>query len=224
MKDNTTSQPAHKYDAEIEKTHPMYKYFNRETLNLVEVVNPKPERWLDTGCGTGILATGATEIFKETHFVLADPSEAMLAVAKDKLGHNNKIEFLQAGTEDIHAPKNSYDVITAILSHHYFDRETRKSVTLNCYNMLKEGGVYVTFENISPNNEKGIEIGLKYWEHTQIKEGKSVEAAQKYKQRFDVEYHPITIESHLELLREVGFSVSEILLVSGLRAGFFAIK
>lgn len=224
MRDNKTSQPAQKYDAEIEKTHPMYNDFHNETINLIEVVNPNPGLWLDTGCGTGTLVAKAARIFENTRFVLADPSEAMLAYAKGKLGNRENVEFLQVGTEDINYTEKSIDVITAILSHHYFDLDGRKRVTGNCYKMLKEGGIYVTFENIRPYTEQGIHIGLDLWERAQVRAGKNEEEAQKYKKRFDQEYHPITIDSHIRLLREAGFSVVEIFMVSGLRAGFYAKK
>lgn len=225
MKDNRTSQPAEKYDAEIHKTHPMYDLFHEETLNLIEVVNQNPGSWLDTGCGTGTLIYKAAKVFKNTLFTLADPSEAMLVVAKNKLDNTDiKANYIQAGSEEINYPEESFNVITAILSHHYFGQEERKKATLNCYKMLKTGGVYITFENIRPFTEQGIDIGLNLWEKEQIKAGKTKEAAQNYKKRFGNEYHPITIDSYLELLRQVGFSVVEILMVSGLRAGFYAIK
>lgn len=224
MKDNTTSQPASKYDGEIVKTHPYYQNFNQEIINLVKVVQPNPKLWLDTGCGTGILAAQAIQHFPNTHFILADPSEAMIETANNKLNSFDTVEYLLKGTEEIECANDSLDVITAVLSHHYFDLETRTKVTDKCYQMLKPGGVYITFENISPHNEKGIEVGLNYWEYTQILAGKSSDAAKKYKQRFGNDFYPITIEQHLTIMRNSGFSVVEVLFLSGLRAGFFAIK
>jgi len=226
MGDNKTSQKAKDYDAKVEKTHPMYPFFHNETLSLVEVVNPEPSRWLDTGCGTGELVSKALKSFEKTHFVLADPSEAMLAIAKEKFdgASHSQLEYVQAGTEELNFPVESFDVITAILSHHYFDRETREKVTAHCFSLLKEGGVYVTFENITPYTEKGIQIGLERWCQAQIKKGKSVEEAQRHMTRFGKEYYPITLDSHVRLLQDAGFSTVEVLWVSSMQAGFYAIK
>ena len=44
-----------------------------------------PKLWLDTGCGTGSLVEQAFDIFKETTFILADPSPEMINEAKNKL-------------------------------------------------------------------------------------------------------------------------------------------
>lgn len=58
-RDNTTSQSAALYDANVEKTIPRYSQFYPETLDLVGAVIPNPSLWLDTGCGTGNLAAKA---------------------------------------------------------------------------------------------------------------------------------------------------------------------
>ena len=53
---------------------------------------------------------------------------------------------------------------------------------------------------------------------------KTVKEVDAHIQRFGVEYFPITISEHLRLLKECGFSTVEILWVSYMQAGFYAIK
>lgn len=224
--DNKTSQPAKKYDCNIEKTIPRYRLFQEEIFSLVSIVNKAPRKWLDTGCGTGILVSRARPLFSETDFVLADPSKAMLDVAREKFsGEPCSISgFIEAGTEDVKFPAESFDIITAILAHHYLGEAARARVTANCFNMLKKGGLYITFETTRPDTEKGTAIGLERWRMAQISNGKSAEAAAKHISRFGTELSPITVAAQLALLRYTGFFAAELFWKSGMQAGFYAIK
>jgi tRNA (cmo5U34)-methyltransferase len=224
MRDNTTSQPAREYDANIYKTLPFYDYFHDSSLSLIQTVNPRPAAWLDTGCGTGTLVQTAAGLFPDTAFTLADPSAAMLELAAEKMAGVADCTYLAAGTEALACPSAGFDVITAIMAHHYFDRETRRQATANCFRMLRVGGIYITFEHIMPFSEQGRQIGLERWRRTQIRQGKDAAAADKHIKRFGVEYFPITVDDHLALLRETGFKAVELLWAAGMQTGFYAIK
>lgn len=226
MIDNKTAHMAVEYDEKVRATIPNYEFFHSETIDLVKAINQVPEKWLDTGCGTGTFAMFARKAFKSTEFVLADPSIEMLAIAQEKLKTDCiEAEVLEPVTsQDIMQPDKDFDVITAIQAHHYLDREGRKAANENCFRMLKAGGVYVTFENIRPLSEAGISIGLVRWKKFQISQGKRVEEAENHASRFGKEYFPITIEEHLELLKKAGFSTAEVFWLSYMQAGFYAIK
>lgn len=224
MRDNKTSQPAEEYDGNIGKTMPFYDDFHNAAISLIEVVQPYPSSWLDTGCGTGTLVADAARKFSGTYFTLADPSAAMLDIAREKTGEIPRCRYLALGTETLDCPNETYDVITAMLAHHYFDVGTRRIATANCYRMLKPGGVYVTFETVLPATEYGRRTGLEWWRRAQIRQGKSAEIAEKHIKRYNVEFFPIMLSSHLELLRDTGFSAVEVLWVSGMQAGFYAVK
>ena len=221
-RDNTTSQSAALYDANVEKTIPRYSQFHSETLDLVGAVIPNPSLWLDTGCGTGNLAAKAAERFAGVKFILSDPSPAMLNIAREKLP-GMAVEYIQSGSETL-SLASPVDVVTAIMSHHYLTEAQRGIATANCFAALTPGGVYVTVETIRPFSATGTEVGLARWRQHQLTSGKPVEEVDKHISRYGVELLPITIEQHLALLRQVGFSTVEILWVSGLQAGFYAIK
>ncbi len=223
--DNTTPVIAAEYNSHIEKIMPNYNLFHQETIDLVKTINPKPDFWLDTGCGTGTFGEKALQSFgNKIRFVFADPAEAMLDLAKRRFPKDIDREFIIAGTQDLKCSEMSFDVITAILAHHYLNADMRIKATANCYRMLKTGGVYVTFENVRPNTEKGIEIGLNRWKQYQIEHGITEEKAGNHMNRFDTEYFPIPITSQINILKAAGFSAVEVLWVSHMQAGFFAIK
>ncbi|HEY4695852.1 MAG TPA: hypothetical protein VIH13_03075, partial [Candidatus Hydromicrobium sp.] len=117
-----------------------------------------------------------------------------------------------------------YDVITAIQAHHYSKREDRKRATINCYKLLKDNGIYITLENIRPENDEMIDFQLDRWMNFQLLESRSEEEVAEHRKRFGMKYFPIKVSEHLELLNSIGFSIVEIFWLSYLQAGFFCIK
>ena len=216
------------YDGHINMTIPYYKIFNTEIIKLVKAASKGPDLWLDTGCGTGTLVEKALEIFSGTSFMLADPSLEILAIAKSKLEskYSTRVLFMERSTtQEIILPGGKKpDVITAVLCHHYLQESGRVEATRKCYELLKQGGLYVTFENIRPLTSEGTEVGKTNWKSFQIAAGKSITEAENHMQRFGVEYFPITVEEHLALLRGCGFKVVELLWYSYMQAGFYCIK
>lgn len=215
------------YDSHIQVTIPYYDSFHTEIINLIKAIAWEPVLWLDTGCGTGTLAQRAVAVFPNTKFLLGDPSPEMLDVAQTKLySHMDRITILErSSTQEIAVPMEKHpDVITAVLCHHYLHEKERVQATEKCYRLLKKGGVYITFENITPFTSEGIAIGNANWKNFQINSGKAHGEAENHIQRFGVEYFPITIEEHLSLLHNTGFKAVEMLWYSYLQAGFYCIK
>lgn len=216
------------YDAHIDKTIPYYHSINQEIINLVKATGREPIIWLDTGCGTGTLAIKAMKAFPNTRFLLSDPSQEMLVVARDKLDADcrHRCTLLEAAaTQDLKLPGDEQpDVISAILCHHYLNKEGRKAATARCFELLAKGGLYITFENICPFSVSGIELGKSNWRNFQLAAGKTVSDVDNHLKRFGTEYFPITVDQHILLLRDCGFSAVEILWYSYLQAGFYCIK
>jgi tRNA (cmo5U34)-methyltransferase len=182
--------------------------------------------WLDTGCGTGTIVRAALDIFPHTRFLMADPSEKMLEQAKRKLGVQDRVRFLRpSGTQDLKGLVTERpDVITAIQCHHYLIREERKKAVRTCFDLLADGGVYVTFENVRPLTNAGVVIGKRNWGRYQKAMGKSEAEVDAHLARFDREYFPITVGEHLHLYREAGFGTVELFWCSYMQAGFYCIK
>lgn len=90
--------------------------------------------------------------------------------------------------------------------------------------MLKPGGVYINVESIRPLTEKGLQVGLERWRQAQITAGKPLESVTKHISRYGIEFLPMPVSYHLDLLREAGFTTVELFWASYLQAGFYAVK
>jgi len=221
---NSSAFQPEEYDANIIKTIPFYREMQEQAVSLVNTMGFHQVHWLDTGCGTGNTAEMAVKSCSLSAITLADPSDEMLEMSNERAKRwNLPKSFLLSSSENLNFYEG-FEVVTAIMVHHYLNAEQRMEATRKCYKALKPGGIYITFENIAPDSLMGKEIGLKRWGNYQIENGKIETDVKKHISRFGKEYFPITIEEHLALLRECGFQTVQILWLSYLQAGFYGIK
>ncbi len=82
----------------------------------------------------------------------------------------------------------------------------------------------MTFENIRPMTEIGVEIGKRNWRDYQLSMGRDPETVDSHLKRFDTEFFPMSVEEHLSVLRLIGFQATELLWYSCMQAGFYCIK
>jgi tRNA (cmo5U34)-methyltransferase len=226
--DNATPHRAAEYDVNVRKTIPYYETIHQEVIDLIKTVKPDAGVWLDTGCGTGFTVEQAYPHFSHVHFIICDPALKMLEEARKRLKNipNERLTILEPiGTQELENKiKSKVDVITAIQSHLYLQRDERKKATENCFKLLNKSGIYVTTENIHPFTERGVETGLTRWTDFQLQAGRSKEEVEEHAQRFNKKYFPITVEEHLQLLRDTGFKTVELFWYAQMQAGFYAIK
>jgi tRNA (cmo5U34)-methyltransferase len=223
--DNTTAHASERYDRQVRMTIPRYEDLHEEILRFVKVQNPRPGRWLDTGCGTGSFIRKAREIFPDTDFFIADPSEGMLVEAALTLEGCRYTLLGRCGTADIPAiTRERFDVITAIQCHHYLTREQRSRAVRACHCLLEDDGIFVTSENIRPFSGEGTTRALAYWGAFQRDAGRTEEEIRGHLQRFDNEYFPITVTEHRQCCLDAGFSVAEILWLSYMQGAFWCRK
>jgi tRNA (cmo5U34)-methyltransferase len=227
--DNLTAHKASEYDQKVRQTIPFYDTIHAEVIRLVKLVKPEVECWLDTGCGTGRVAEQALKDFPAARFILADPSEAMLAQTRARLTNRDSARLTilpSIGSADLesHVEKNTADVATAIQCHHYLQRPERLKALRACREVLKHGGLFVTFENIAPRTAAGVRFGLTAWKQFLMDNGRTEQEAGQHIARYGTELLPITAEEHLKALAQAGFRVVELFWFSQMQTGFYAIK
>ncbi|MDO4965207.1 MAG: class I SAM-dependent methyltransferase [Lachnospiraceae bacterium] len=222
IKDNSTTLNAKQYDNAISDTLPYYMDFFEQTFEVVEQCGFEQLKWLDLGCGTGTLEEKALKRFGDIHFVLVDPSSEMLYMAKEKL-KNEDVQYLNCGSDSIDF-KDCFNVVTAIQSHHYMKEQERVKATKNVLNALKDGGIYICFENVIPDDESVKDFELARWGIYQIRHGKTEAEAKEHNARCGVNYYPITVDRHIDILRKAGFRHIHVFWYSYMQMGIYAIK
>lgn len=226
--DNKSAFNVSQYDNNVRKVIPFYDEIYNQIFDIIHTHYAQAEKYktpfsiLDTGCGSGTFAVRAYEELNISEMVLCDPSEKMLSDAKIKLKDRNCI-FRCIGSENLDYLEK-FDIIVAVQSHHYFSREMRERAVMNCYRSLKAGGILIYTENTAPFSETGKNIVLKRVENFGVNAGRSSEEAVAHSARYNIEYFPINVSEHLDLLRKTGFETSEIFWHSYMQSGFYAVK
>jgi tRNA (cmo5U34)-methyltransferase len=227
--DNLTAHKASEYDQKVRQTIPFYDTIHAEVLRLVKLIKPEVKCWVDTGCGTGRVAEQALRDFPAAEFILADPSEAMLVQTRARLTNCGSARLtilppIGSGDLDSHVAMNTADVVTAIQCHHYMTRSQRINALRACREVLKPGGLFVTFENIAPRTAEGVRFGLAAWKTFLMDNGRTEQEADQQVARYGKEFLPITVEEHLGALAQAGLRVVELFWFSRMQAGFYAVK
>lgn len=223
MLDNKSAFSSNVYDENINKVLPFYNEFHNQIIDVVRTLELDSFQWLDIGCGTGTLAEKASKMFQNCRFTLCDISENMLDIAKERLKFSDNTVFSLCSSDSIDY-KKCFDVVTAVQVNHYFDEEQRKKATENCFNALKSGGIYITFENVAMSALASEQLGIKRWAGYMTEQGKTDSEIKVHMSRRGKEFFPITVKEHLNLLESVGFKSVDILWASYTQAGFIAIK
>lgn len=222
MRDNKSAFNSDDYDIKIRQTLPYYDEFYKQVIELVKIIHHNAVRWLDIGCGTGKMGSIALENVEIDKFVFCDSSDAMIQIAKERFKHNNA-EFSVCDIQRLNYA-NEFDVVTAIQVNHYLHMEERKIALQKCYDALKDGGIFISFENFAPFTNLGKSVYLEKWKCYQMKQGKSLDESQKHINRYGKDYFPISLSENMALMQACGFKAVEILWLSNMQVGLWGIK
>ena len=214
----TVPEPA-RFDEGIAKTIPRYTEIISDAVDYVLSCGT-PMDWLDAGGGTGNLVKLASQRSPFSGFTIMDVSEEMLALAEEKLG--SECRYVRADVREPPFGEMTFDAITCIQCLHYLDEEGRRKALTAFRRMLGPNGVLVYTEHVAPNTPHGYESMRTVFREFLIGNGRTPEEADVYLDRYGTEYFPLTVEQHLSLLRELGFSDVEMFWYSYGQAGFAA--
>lgn len=155
-------------------------------------------------------------------FVLLDNSADMLDIAKKQI-NSDKAEFILKSANDMDY-ENEFDIVTSIQVFHYLSADERQKAICKCYNALNSGGIFISFENFSPDTETGKQLYLDRWKQYQLENGKNENEVYEHIARYGKDYFPITIDEHKKLMRDCGFDTVELLYCSYMQVGLLGIK
>lgn len=222
-KDNASAHASSEYEREVKKTIPFHDEIIATAIDVALTVHPAPRRWLDTGAGPGALAALVLARVPGTELFVADPSAAMLELARARLQSLPSQRFSQVTSQDLPALEPC-DVITAVQCHHYGDMAAREKAVTRCRELLAPGGALIVFENVRAETDEGHAWQRARWAAWQRAQGRDSATVDAHLAREGRAFFPIRTSEHLALLRAVGFRTIETIWRAHGQAGFLAVR
>jgi SAM-dependent methyltransferase len=123
-------------------------------LRLIKKARPTMDRFLDLGCGDGVMGRLILMEHSDASGVLLDFSEAMLDAARDKLGNNRRLAFVlkdyaEPDWVDAVAGYAPFDVIVSGYSIHHQPDENKQRIYRDVYDLLAPGGIFLNMEHVA---------------------------------------------------------------------------
>ncbi|MCF7975601.1 MAG: class I SAM-dependent methyltransferase [Phycisphaerae bacterium] len=169
-------------------------------------------RVLDLGCGDGLFMQALLKSFTPARIRLVDGSQDMLNAAKERLGEQKSIEFMQASFQTLLANDSlneQYDFIYSSLAIHHLRFDEKKKLYGYIYDHLDAGGCFVHYDVVTPPSERLDRCYMSMWRqwikgHPATENRRElVGIPEEYKGNQD--NMPDTLDSQLKALQEIGF-------------------
>ncbi len=214
---------AEEYDARIRSTIPRYDALLADALDVAVHSGVEVKYWVDVGAGTGNMAIMAMARFPKAKFTLLDISSDMLSVAKSKAGEERTV-YVHGSSDKMKIADQTADVVTCIQSNHYYEEEGHAKVLEECYRILRPGGLIIVTENVATRTDRGYGILRSRLKDYLTEKGRSDNAAEGYLDRYGTEFHPHTVEQHLKLMEDAGFTDVEVFYYNYGQIGLYGFR
>ena len=188
-------------------------------LRLLAASGIPVRRFLDLGCGDGILGAAILQRFPVAEGLLLDVSEPMLAAAREKLAaYEDRLQFAlvdygqPAWLEEV-TSWPPFDAIVSGYSIHHQPDERKRALYAELYGMLRPGGVFVNIEHVASASSWGGERFDEYFidalyeaQRRRGSDGTREEVARTFYHRPDKDANILAlVEEQCGWLREIGF-------------------
>jgi tRNA (cmo5U34)-methyltransferase len=137
---------AEDYDAERRRLLPCFDAFYAAAIDAVGLSGRPPERVLDLGAGTGLLAGFVAQAFPAARLTLLDGAGAMLGQARERLGE--RPSYVVGDLADP-LPGGPWDAVVSALAIHHLTDAAKRDLFARVRAALAPGGVFVNAEQVA---------------------------------------------------------------------------
>jgi tRNA (cmo5U34)-methyltransferase len=137
------------YDEPRRRLVPDFDRFYGTAAELVSLLATPAPRVLDLGAGTGLLSAAVRRAVPGARLTLLDGDDAMLAVARERLG------AVPTVVQDLASPLpvGPFDAVVSALAIHHLDDDGKRDLYGRVRTVLAPGGVFVNAEQVTGPSE-----------------------------------------------------------------------
>lgn len=203
-------EEALEYDGIIKNLIPYYS-------RMVEaVVNSMPFRVsdcievLDLGCGTGTVSRAVKNAYPHAKLTCLDISGKMLQMASEKLREAQDTTFINSSFTEFDFDKKYDAVVSSLALHHLVTREDKLNFYKKIYLGLKSGGIFINADLVLASDGILQNTYMEQWKNFMYRNVPVDEVEKKWIPANHEEDSPASLTDHFEMLKEVGFTVMDV--------------
>jgi tRNA (cmo5U34)-methyltransferase len=190
------------YDAERRRLLPCFDAFYAAALDALGLCERPPQRVLDLGAGTGLLAGAVARAHPAAQLTLLDGAGAMLEQARARLGDGAR--YVVADLADP-LPEGLWDAVVSALAIHHLDDPGKRALFARVRAALAAGGVFVNAEQVLGETPSLDTVYVERHERAARALGATDAEWAAAAQRMSHD-RCATVEDQLAWLREAGFA------------------
>ena len=205
-----------RYDADMAVMHPNRSRMVEIALEVLPFGREEPLQALDIGVGTGYFTAKFLEAFPLASVHALDGAEAMIELAKERLGRRQQNVMFSVGDfRDLGSilAGQRFDVVFSSYALHHLARDEKRSVVADAVSLLRPGGWLLNADLVvaeSARLEERIQDirlrGIVQRAATGDPRFADYDTTRRYLDEMEAEEgdQPITLEEDLLVLREAG--------------------
>lgn len=198
------------YEGPRRRLIPPFDAFYGTAVDALAMFGPPtraPERVLDLGAGTGMLAARVAARYPDARFVLTDGAPAMLEQAREALG--DRAEYVVADLAGP-LPDGGFDAVVSALAIHHLGDEDKRALFARVAAALPPGGVFVNAEQVA-GPTPCFDRHYREWHEASARAAGSDDAEWAASMERMAHDQCADVESQLMWLREAGFDAADCL-------------
>nr|MDE5884710.1 class I SAM-dependent methyltransferase [Oscillospiraceae bacterium] len=136
---------AEEYDVNRRKFIPCFDDYYQNTTAFIASNMQAPERIIDLGSGTGLLAYYWYQHFPDSEYLLVDIAEDMLRIARKRFQGIQNVSCQSANyIEEL--PEMPFDMVISALSIHHLENQEKEVLFSRIFDALPAGGLFVNYD------------------------------------------------------------------------------
>lgn len=198
-------EEAHEFDKTIERYIPYYKQMIRTMVETIPLPRDGFLRMFDVGSGTGNIILEIKRVFPYAHVTGMDFSERMIELAKHKLENYTSVDFIHGDMTVTGFPQCCDAVVSSLAMHHLRTDEDRLKIYKEVFHCLNRGGYFFNADLVMGAGKELNDLIQQEWRKYLRKSFTEEQIENDVLVKYRDEDFPVSIERHLELLKESGF-------------------
>ncbi len=189
-------------------------------IRLIKDLCRPVHRFMDLGCGDGVLAAAILENYRDATAILADHSAPMLEAARAKFQglpasiHFCTVDYSEPEWVQAMAHYSPLDLVVSGFSIHHQPDTRKRQIYAEIFNMLASGGMFINMEHVASPTVRIAEL----WDRIRVdslynlavQRGSNKSRALIEKEYFESPDRPANLftlaETQCEWLRQIGYT------------------